>query len=468
MNDTLKETLDAVFYPKNIAVVGASANPSKLGHLTLLGVKSMELKGNIFAVNPSLGGQDIMDIPCYASIDELPEDIQLFIFAIPHDKIEDALIAAAGKGARGCVIFAGGFKESGKEGRELQQRIKTIADAGGIKIIGPNCIGTINPHHGLNASFAFPVFRVRTGGVSVVSQSGGTGSTIINIMQDYNVGLAKFVSIGNRVNLDFAELVTYLSDDPDTRVICLFIEGIDDARTFFKAAKKVTSKKPILVYQAGFTEVSRKMALSHTGSMGSSKEIYKAAFHQAGILFVNDIEEMVCTAKAISSQPLVKGPGVSLFTHTAGPSLIATEIVEQGGGKVPEYTPENKKRLREFIPRFCNAGNPLDMFAHAWTDASLFLKGVDIALSQTDIHMACVFFSSGLDTGVAFPAKALADIGKKHGKPVILALLSPYTSGMEELVDADAAGTPTFNTPHKAGIVMLNLIRLWKMKKLHT
>ena len=463
------ETLNALFYPKNVAVVGASVNPVKLGFQALLAAKSGGLKGKVFPVNPSLKGKEVFGLTGYGSIDDIPEDAELMVFALPHDKIEGALKSAAEKGAKGVVIFAGGFREVGGEGERLQARIRESANRFGIKIIGPNCVGAANLHHGLNATFAPPFSLMKRGGVTVVSQSGGTGSAIVTLMMDNNVGVSKFVSIGNRVNLDFAELTEYLSQDDDTDVVCLFIEGMDDARAFFETAKRVSHKKPIIAYQAGFTATTRKLALSHTGSMSSSEEIYKAAYRQAGVLFVNDIEEMVDTAKAVSMLPPIAGPGVALFTHTAGPALIVGQTVEEGGGIIPDYTAENKEKILEFVPQFTVPTNPLDMFAHAWFDTQLYLKSVDIALSQPDIHIACACYSSGAEVGVAFPAEEYAKIAKRHNKPAIICLMATHSGkGGEELRIADEAGAPTFNTPHKAGRTIVNLIRFWRMRSINT
>ena len=466
MDQKLFDTLSALFYPTNAAVVGASTNPVKLGFQALLALKTGGLSGKIFPISPSLKNQTVLDLPGYGAIEDIPEDAQLFVLAVPHDRIEGALVAAAKKGARGAVIFAGGFREVGGEGERLQARIKETADRLGIKIVGPNCVGALNLPHGLNATFGSPLSSMKRGRVSLVSQSGGTGSAILTTMMDNNVGIAKFVSIGNRVNLDFPDLVEYLAEDNDTDVICLFIEGMDDGRRFLEAARRASRIKPIIAYQAGFTETTRRLAKSHTGSMSASRDIYAAAYRQAGVLFVSDYEELVDTAKAVSMLPPMKGEGVAIFTHTAGPALIVAQTVEEAGGRLPDFTPQHKKTIAGFAPQFTVPTNPLDMFAHAWFDTSLYLKGADLALSQPDIHLACACYSSGIDVGIEFPAAGFAEIAKKHGKPAVACLMAThFGTGATELANADAAGTPTFNSPHKAGKTIANLIRLWRMRQ---
>jgi acetyl-CoA synthetase (ADP-forming) len=466
MDEKTRETLHALFYPTNVAVVGASKNPVKLGFQSLLAVKTGGLSGKIFPVSPSLKGETVLELDGYGSIDELPEDAQLFILALPHDKIEGALVSAAKKGARGAVIFAGGFREIGGEGEATQRRIKETADRYGIKIVGPNCVGALNLPFGLNATFGAPLSHMKRGRVSLVSQSGGTGSAILTTMMDNNVGVSKFVSIGNRVNLDFQDLVEYLAEDPDTDVICLFVEGMDDGRAFLEAARRASRLKPILAYQAGFTETTRRLAVSHTGSMSASREVYQAAYRQAGVLFVSDYEELVDTAKAVSMLPPMGGAGVAIFTHTAGPALIVAQTVEEGGGVLPDFTPENKKKVLEFAPQFTVPTNPLDMFAHAWFDTGMYVKAADLALSQPDIQLACACYSSGIDMGIEFPSARFAEVAHTYGKSAVICLMATHAgSGAVELAHADDAGVPSFNSPHKAGKAIANLIRLARMRQ---
>jgi acyl-CoA synthetase (NDP forming) len=227
-------------------------------------------------------------------------------------------------------------------------------------------------------------------------------------MMDNNVGVAKFISVGNRVNLDFPRLVAYLGDDDDTDVICLFVEGMDDGRGFLEAAGAVTLKKPVLIYQAGFTETTRRLAASHTGSMSASEDIYRAAYRQAGALFVGDYEELVDTAKALEALPPIDGPGFAIFTHTAGPALICAQHIEGAGGVLPDFTGEHKELIRTFAPPLTVPTNPLDMFAEAWFRTDMYTRALDLALSQQDIHGAIACYSGGSEMDIGFPAAEYA------------------------------------------------------------
>lgn len=464
MSETLYDHLTAVFFPNRIAVVGASANPAKLGHQALLALTRGGFKGDIYAVNPSAAGREILGVRCFGAIDQLPGGIQLFVFALPHPLIEPSLKMAAAKGARGAVVFAGGFRETGPDGAALQQRIRLTADACGIKIIGPNCVGMINLHHGLNATFAYPDLDMPAGRVAVVSQSGGTGLAILNLMLDNCVGLSKFVSVGNRVNLDFADLLVYLADDPETDVICLFIEGIDEGRRFFEAACRAARKKAIIACQAGASGKSRELAGSHTGSMTESRAVIRAALWQAGVLPVDHLEEMIDTAKALCLVPSPRGNGIAVFTHTAGPAIIVTEIIEAGGAVVPDFSPAHKKELLPLLPEFARPTLPLDMFAHGWLDPSLYLKSLKMAFSQPDVHMACACFIPDLENRWRFPAREYAEIARTYGKPAILALMTPQ-SHIRFIAEADAAGVPSYISPEKAARTLVNLIRCGRLKR---
>ncbi len=240
-----------LFYPRSVAVVGASTNPFKLGFHALRAVTSAGFDGEVYAVNPN-AGEEIQGVRSFPRIADLPGEVDLFIYAVPDRLVVPAVREAVEKGGRAGVVFAGGFREAGPGGVKLQEALIEAAARGDMKIIGPNCIGVVNTHARLNATFAVPLGQVGQGGISVVSQSGGVGMCILSHLFDEKVGLGKFVSIGNRANVEFADMIEYLAVDPDTSVICLFIEGIDDARDFLMRARKYSELKPIIAYNRGY------------------------------------------------------------------------------------------------------------------------------------------------------------------------------------------------------------------------
>lgn len=454
--DTL-EKYRPLFYPRSVAVVGASANPFKLGFHSLAAVTSTGFEGPVYAVNPRSEG-DIQGIPAYRSIAELPDGVELFVYALPDRKVVRAVRESVAKGGRAGVIFAGGFREVGESGKRLQEELVLAAESGGMKLVGPNCIGVLNTRARLNATFASPLAQLPQGSISVVSQSGGVGSCIISQLVDELAGIGKFVSVGNRANVEFADMVEYLSADPDTSVVCLFIEGLDDARDFFLRARACSGRKPVLVCNTGHTETSRRVALSHTGSMASSEAVYRGAFRQAGLLQADDLQQMVVAARALDMGAAQNGNGVFLSTHTAGPAIVITDRSERGGVRFPALEPGVADAMRGFLPPHSVPGNPLDMFAQAWTDTSLYIKAADAALRQDDIHCAVAIFQSGMGAGLTFPAREYAELGRRHGKPVVLCLTAPGIFA-QEMADAQAEGVIVYNSAEKTAKALVALER---------
>lgn len=457
MGSEVLERFRPLFQPRSIAVIGATDNPFKLGFHALAAVTSTGFEGEVYPVNPN-AGETIQGRKAYRSISELPHGVDLFVYAIPETRVLPAVKETVKRGGRAGVIFAGGFRETGEEGKRRQEELVRIADSGGMKLIGPNCIGVLNTRARLNATFASPLAWFPAGDISVVSQSGGMGNCILNELMEERVGISKFVSIGNRANVEFADMVEYLAEDPDTGVICLFIEGLDRGDDFLKRAKAASRRKPVIVYNRGHTESSSRTALSHTGSVASSEAVYRGAFAQAGLLQVNSTREMACLAKAFSMNGVPKGNGVFIATHTAGPVIVISDICERGGVCFPPLRPEIAAAVREFIPRHAVAANPLDLFAFAWTDNSLYLRAADLVLRQEDIYCAVAVFVTGAGSGPVFPAQEYAEIGRRHGKPVFLCLIAP-TILSQELEDAQKEGVIVYNTPEKMGEVLVNLVR---------
>ncbi|MDY6793832.1 MAG: CoA-binding protein [Actinomycetota bacterium] len=457
MSSDILDTFRSLFYPRSIAVIGATDNAFKLGYHTLKAVTVTGFEGEIYPVNPSAGGE-IQGFRAYSSISDLPRGVDLFVYAIPEIKVVPAVRETVENGGRAGVIFAGGFRETGPDGVTLQEELVSIADKGGMKLIGPNCIGIANTHNKLNATFASGMAWFPSGDISIISQSGGMGNVLLNGIIDEARGLSKFVSIGNQANVKFADMVEYLAEDPHTGVVCLFVEGIDEGSDFIARAREVSRKKPILVYNRGYTEKSAQTALSHTGSVASSEAVYHGAFQQTGLLQLNSIQELACVAKALSIGARLSGRGVFISTHTAGPAVVISDICERGGIRFPELRPDIAEAIAEFVPQHSIPRNPLDVFAFAWTDPSLYLKSTDLALAQEDIHCAVAVFVSAAGAGPVFPTREYAEIGRKHGKPVFLCLIAP-SSYLAEMEQAQEEGVIALSCPEKMGHTLVNLAR---------
>lgn len=340
MLDILKE-FEPVFSPKSVAIIGASRNPSKLGYQSLKALIEAGYVGKIYPINPN--AENVGEYKSYPSVLDVPDPIDLVIISLPPNGVLDAVKECAKKRVKGLVIFASGFKELDEQGAQTEREMVRICNEAGIKIIGPNTIGMMNAYSNLNASFA-PIGKLPKGNISIISQSGGMGTTLLSYIIEANLGFSKYVGVGNRANVEIADILLYLRDDPNTEVICVFMEGLDKAREFLQVAKKVAREKAVLIYKVGKTEVSNKAAFSHTGSLAGSYHLYKAAFAQAGILEVIEPSELVDAAKAISILPPAKGDKVALITHTAGPSLVITEVLERYGIEMSVLSEETKRK----------------------------------------------------------------------------------------------------------------------------
>jgi len=455
--------LRPLFYPESVAVVGASDNPFKLGFHALAAVTSSGFSGPVYPVNPRAAGT-IQGLRAYPGVSELPEGVELFVYAVPEREVAGSLREAAARGARAAVVFAGGFREVGGEGARRQEELAGIARENGIGLVGPNCIGMFNTHAPINATFASPLSFVRRGRVSLVSQSGGVGTALLCGLTEEMVGVGKFVSAGNRAALDFPDYLEYLEADPHTTVVCLFLEGVDRAREFLEKARECAASKPVLAVSSGFTGSAHRVALSHTGTAATSEAVYRGSLAQAGILRLEDTGRMVRLAKALDMFGRPPSKGVFMATHTAGPAIIISDICEREGVRFPRLSEERAARVREFLPPHAEPDNPLDMFAQAWTDTSLYLRSADIALEQEDVGCAVAVFASGLGAGPTFPAREFAELGRKHGKPVFLCLIAPMNLA-GELEEAQGHGVCVVNSPEKMGHLLSDLAAYSRLRE---
>ncbi|MGV9169114.1 MAG: CoA-binding protein [Promethearchaeia archaeon] len=328
-----KASIRKLFNPESIAVIGASPRPESLGALTFRALTNYS--GKKYLVNPRY--QQIGGMKCYKSVLDVPDEIDLAILALGASHVLDVVRECTEKQAQSAIIFAAGFKELGGRGKKLQTELKRVANDGEIAIIGPNCLGAGNVRLDLNATFFPHPAPLEKGSVSVISQSGGVSGLMLYRASEAGVGISKFASIGNRVNVDFNDLLRYFRTDPETKVVCLFVEGTGDARLMYEEMRKTTNEKDVVVYKVGKTPASKKAALSHTGSLAGNATLYSAAFRQARTVEVDSIQEMMDSAKVLSVQKASEsGKNVAVITHSLGIALIAAQKLEQHGMHLPD------------------------------------------------------------------------------------------------------------------------------------
>ena len=346
------------FTPKSIAVIGVSKDQNKVGHVIF---KNLYKKFKTYPVHPN--EKSILGERVYHSIQKIPQRIDLAIIAIPAALVLQAVRHCGQKGIKHLIIISSGFKEIGND--RLEYELGKTLEEYGIKCIGPNCLGVFDAHSGLDSLFlpTKKLTRPKTGGVSFISQSGAVGSAVLDLLAEESYGFAKFVSYGNGTNLSETDFLEYLEKDPQTKVICMYLEGIQNGKRFLDLAKK--SKKPIIVIKGGKSEKGAHAALSHTGSLAGSYEIYKGAFAQAGVIVAESLEEVFNIAKLFITLPKPKGKKVQIITNGGGYGILTVDEVEKQGLPLAEMSAKTKLFLKHHVPKIVIIANPMDLVGDA-------------------------------------------------------------------------------------------------------
>ncbi|MEJ5349511.1 MAG: acetate--CoA ligase family protein [Desulfosoma sp.] len=462
------EAFDAMLCPGSVAVVGASTHGGKVGNFVLRSVLASGVQ-HVYAVHAG-GAKEVLGVKAYPSIGTIPKDkVDLFLFAIPQDHILANFQDAIDKGCRGAVIFTAGFREAGEEGLQKQLALRRMADEAGVKIIGPNTMGFYRSHSRMNATF-MPVlsdFFKEKGRITVVSQSGGVaGFAAIRFLEDH-IPIGTLVCLGNRANVEFADMLDFCAQDTETSVVALFIEGLDDVRRFYESAANCASQKPVVVLGAGYTAAGQKVARSHTGSMAQSEAIYEAAFRQAGLIRVRTVEELVDTAKILDLSPRPKGNRVAITTHTAGPAVLASDVMARKGLALEDLSDETKKALvsRKMLAPFMPPGNPVDLTTFGYLDRRLYVEVLDLLAKDPNVDATLSICISGLGDPqvVPFPIEAYGQTLKTSGKPGVFVWGAP-SGAKEEFQAWMRAGVPAYPTAERAAAALANLYEATRPK----
>ncbi len=456
------KTMKRLFMPESVAVVGASEKFHKLGYHVMKSLINGEFKGKIIPINPS--ASQIMGIKAYPSITQYKEKIDLVIIAVPVKFVFQVLDECYQKKVGGIVLITAGFKEiDDPEGARLQGLLKKKADDYEIPIIGPNTFGMINLNHNLNASFTPEFSFIKKGNISLISQSGGMAHLIGFLSQEYNLGFSKIVGIGNRINVDFSEMLYYLKDDPETKVIALYIEGTDDPPSMLKAIKQTYKEKPIIAYKTGSSKTADMASKSHTGSIAGRYDIYIGALKQAGAIVVNTTEELVDTAKALSLSTVVEGNRIAVLSGQAGPAIAASDVIEGHELILPTFTKDTQKTINKFIPPLAIRTNPVDM-GPAWYDVNAIQKVIDAVMKDKSIDAIILLIMYASANIKAIEGIKDLLLKWKQEKPVISCLSAPSGIWDEEIRYLEEKGAiVNYPTPERAAKVVRNL---WEYKRL--
>lgn len=379
--------LDIFFNSKNLALVGASDSKDKIGGLVLDSLIKNGYKGKIYPINPKYGS--VMGLKAYKSVMDIPDQIDLAVFTISLARIPDILNDFDKKNIKNAVIISAGGKEIGETG--IEEKIKEIAEVKEIRVIGPNCLGMFGGKSMIDTLFQphEHMKRPDSGLISLISQSGTVGIAFLELLDGY--GVSKFISYGNRIDVDEGDLIEYLAEDPLTRVISVYIEGLEKGRKFFNAVKKAAKIKPVIVYKAGRTPQASKAALSHTGFLTGTHNLIKGVMDQAGVIQEDSIEKLLATAKALSVYPLVRGNRALIITNGAGTTIQSIDkIVEQGRLQLAEMQESSIAELKELFPNHVIIGNPIDLTGTATDDQ--YEQAVKIAVKDQNVDIIMVWF----------------------------------------------------------------------------
>jgi acetyltransferase len=431
--------LDPLFAPRRVAVLGASRNPTKLGHVLLRNVLAGGFTGEVLVVNPS--GEPVLGCPTVRTTEELPEGVDLALVSLPPAAVLPSLSALAGRRARTAVILTSGFGEVDEQGRSAQAALLGAARGGGLRLVGPNCMGVYSRPAGLNGTYFWDVPAL-PGGLSIVSQSGAYGGLIMRHAGTLGLGVCRFLSVGNQVDLDIAAALEYLADDAETTLVACFVESVRDGRRFVEAALRVSRSKPVVVLKGGRSEAGGRAAGSHTGSLAGATEAYQAAFRRAGVVACADTEEFFDAIQALASpQPRPQRASLAIVTVSGGPSVIAADTAEACGLEVPALTPGRQGDLRGILPPFAAVGNPVDLTPQV--DPGAIAAAASLALAEPAVGGALAV-NIGLDVP-AF-ADGLVEASGRLGKPLLACAVDAPTV----IARLRAAGVPVYATPERA------------------
>ncbi len=436
--------MKALFSPGSVAVIGASRRPASVGQAIFSNILLNGYKGIVYPVNPR--AKSVLGVKSYPRLADIEDEVDLAVIIIPSQAVAGTIRECARKGVKSAIVISAGFKEIGEEGRKLEEEVKAEARKGKISLLGPNCLGIINtdPDVSLNASFATSM--PREGNVAFISQSGALCTAVLDYAKGESIGFSKFISMGNKADVTENELLRFLSEDPHTDVILLYLEDLHDEREFIKIARDITGeiqkRKPIIAVKSGRTALGARAASSHTGSLAGSDEVYDAIFAQCGVLRVNSVKQLFDYALAFSSQPLPKGNRVAIVTNAGGPGIMATDACTSPryGLAMASFQNKTRLKLKSGLPPTANVNNPVDVIGDAQHDRyELALHSV---LSDRKVDGVVVILTPQNMTDIEEIAASIGHLSQKSFKPVLACFMGIVDiSKGEKVLD-------TFKVPH--------------------
>jgi len=466
--------MNLFFDPKSVAVVGASRKIMKAGHVIFKNFVDNKrrglFKGELYPVNPH--EEFILGFKCYPSIANIKEEVELVVIVVPAEAVPKVMKEAALKGVKVAVIISGGFSEVGNQ--ELEEEVKAIAKKAGIRILGPNCLGVYDSQTGVDMLFlpetkvlstgdemvATP--RPMTGHIAIVTQSGAFGVSALDYLAGKQLGVSKFVSFGNKCDVDESEMLHYLLYDEKTRVILFYAESIDNGRKFMKVAREVTKKKPIAALKTGKTRAGARAAMSHTGAIAGSDEIYDSVFEQVGVIRVKDMEEFFDVGKALAFQPPAEGMNVAVITDAGGPGVMAVDESVSKGLTVKSFSDETIQKFEKLkkegkIPSFATNLNPVDLTGSVTSE--MFELSTKIVFDDPDIHGILLLGMHHTPSLQEDFIDRVANLSKNYTKPIVACAIGETEMALYIRSRFDKLGVPSYSSPEDAARAMAALVK---------
>ena len=455
MQDTI---LDKIMKPKSIAVIGASTKEHTIGSDIMKRLQEYKFNGKIYPVNPK--GGVIEGLQAYTNVLEIPETVDLAIIVVNAKFVLSTIDQCHEKGIKGVCIITAGFKETGKEGAELEKQLVEKLKEYGMRCVGPNCLGVVNTHPDIRMDGCFAESLPERGNIGFVSQSGALGGGILNILKDLNLGFAQFISIGNQADVNAETALEYWENEPDVEQILLYMESIQNPSNFRKLASRITKKKPILALKAGRSAAGASAASSHTGSLAGADKAAAALLQQSGVIREFSLKNLFATAKVFANCPIPKGDRVAIITNSGGPGIMATDAVCEYGMQMAKITDETKEKLRSFLPSAASVKNPIDMIASAPIEH--YKQTLETVIADENVDMIIVIYLPFLGLKDIDVAEALMEIKAKNPQKPVVGVFMTKSEFFSRLSDMNV-NMPFFMYAEEAadGLNRLNQQRLW-------
>jgi len=451
-------SFEKLLRPESVAVVGASSEPGKVGYEILNNVISDGFSGPIYPINPK--APEILGKKCYKSLTEVPGPVDLAIVVIKRDLVIPILKEMGEKGTKAAIVITAGFGETGAEGKALQQQVIDVVRQYGITMVGPNCLGLLNPWHKLNASFGGTAGV--PGGIALVSQSGALLTSVQDIAAEEKLGWSVLASIGNKASLDEVDFLKGLKDDKNTKVIAGYLENITHGREFISVAEEVSREKPVVILKSGRTSSGAKAAASHTGSLAGADSAYDAAFDRVGVIRAGSIEQLFDISMAFSYMPLPAGDRVAVVTNAGGPGIMMSDALEMLGLKVATLDADTTAKLKATLPAAGSSNNPVDVLGDATSD--MYGKAMDIVIESPEVDSMIVVLTPQKMTDEDNVALKIVELSKKYKKPIFACFMGAgsIVKGVQILRENKI---PQYGVPERAAKAMLEMVRYAEYRK---